>query len=158
MPHEIVKRAFEVFAVDIAIIPPTTLRSADAIDSYNEPIPYDPSFDQPKDDYLEKYTFWGHIYLDPASWRYYLPRWIDYAFRHADDRSTMVVEGLIASLRPPDHEPPRLASLTKEQEAVIVSFLKYAAVSGDAIYDAEMARQVLEEWWIPNARYRPPNI
>jgi hypothetical protein len=155
MSHDIVRRAFEVFRADLAAIPPTTLRSADAIDSYDAPIPYDPKLDEPTDSYLERYTFWGQTFLDPASWRHYLPRWIEYAARHAADRSTMVVDGLLASLRPPDREPPRLASLSSEQEAVVASFLRYAASSGDAVYDADMAQQVLEEWWVPNAHYRP---
>jgi hypothetical protein len=154
MSPEIVSRAFEVFRADLVAIPSTTLRSADAIDSYEAPIPYDPTLDEPTDTYLERYTFWSQAYLDPASWRHYLPRWIDYAARHAADRSTMVVDGLLASLRPPDREPPRLASLTSEQEAVVASFLHYAATSDDVVFEPGMARQVLEEWWVPNAHYR----
>jgi hypothetical protein len=154
--HDIVRRAFELFRDDLIAAPPTSLRSADAIDAYEAPIPFDAELDQPTDAYLELYTFWGQAFLDPVSWRHYLPRWIDYAFRHANDRTTMVVDGLLASLRPPDQEPPRLASLTVEQEAVVVAFLRHATSGADLVYDAVLARQVLEEWWIPNARYRPP--
>jgi hypothetical protein len=111
--------------------------------------------DEPTDAYLERYTFWGQAFLDPGSWRHYLPQWIDYAIRHAADRSTTLVDGVLTSLRPPDREPPRLASLSPEQEAVAVAFLRHAATSGDAAYDAALAQQVLEEWWVPNARYRP---
>jgi hypothetical protein len=155
MTHEFARRALDVFRADLAAVPSTTLRSADAIDSYQASIPYDAVLDEPTDVYLERYTFWGQAFLDAASWRHYLPRWIDYAVRHASDRTTMVVEGLLASLRPPDQEPPRLASLTAEQELVIVAFLHHAATGSDAVYDAALARQVLEEWWMPNARYRP---
>jgi hypothetical protein len=155
MTHEFARRALDVFRADLAAVPSTTLRSADAIDSYQTSIPYDAVLDEPTDAYLERYTFWGQAFLDAASWRHYLPRWIDYAVRHASDRTTMVVEGLLASLRPPDKEPPRLASLTAEQELVIVAFLQHAATGSDAVYDAALARQVLEEWWMPNARYRP---
>jgi hypothetical protein len=155
MTPEILRRAFEVFRADLAALPLTTLRSADAIDSYAAPIPYDAELDEPADAYLERYTFWGQGYLDPASWRHYLPRWIDYAVRHSADRTTMVIDGALASLRPPDREPPRLASLTPEQEAVVVAFLQQAVTSGEPVYDAALARQVLEEWWVPKARYRP---
>jgi len=155
MVDELVRRALEAFRADLAAVPTTTLRSADAIDSYEERIPYDAALDEPTDAYLERYTFWGQVFLDPCSWRHYLPQWIDYARRHVTDRTTMVVEGFLASLRPPDREPPRLASLTREQEAAVVAFLQHAATSGDAVYDAAMARQVLDEWWVPNARYRP---
>ena len=155
MAHEILRRAFEVFRADLATVPLTTLRSADAIYSYAAPIPYDAELDEATDAYLERYTFWGQAYLDPASWRHYLPTWMDYAVRHATARTTMVIDGMLASLRPPDREPPRLASLSPEQEAVVVAFLQHAATSGEPVYDAALARCVLEEWWVPNARYRP---
>jgi hypothetical protein len=38
---------------------------------------------------------------------------------------------------------------------VVVAFLHHAASSTDAVYDAALAQQVLEEWWMPNAWYRP---
>jgi hypothetical protein len=65
----------------------------------------------------------------------------------------MVVEGLLHSLRPPDREPPRLASLTVEQESVIVEFLEDLAFSEDSA-NQDFAQQVLEEWWLPDALYR----
>lgn len=154
-PQEIIKQAYKVFADDMVIIPPTTLRSADAINNYDEPIPYDPNLDEPTDEYIEHFTYWGQIYLDPASWKYYLPKWIDYIFHHEEDKASMVTEGVIYSLRPPDREPPRLASLNKDQEAVIVSFLKHVAASGTLEYNGEMAQRVLEEWYLPNALFRP---
>jgi len=50
-------------------------------------------------------------------------------------------------------EPPRLASLTAEQEAVIVLFLEEVSFSEDSA-NSDFATQVLEEWWLPNALYR----
>src|SRR5918994_3149739 len=155
MIHELARRAFEVFRTDLASVPSMTLRSADAIDSYETSIPYDAVLDEPTDAYLERYTFWGQTFLDAASWRHYLPRWIDYAVRHASNRTTMVVDGLLASLRPPDREPPRLASLSAEQEAVVVAFLHHAATSSDAVYDAAVARQGQGGWGMPKCRDRP---
>jgi hypothetical protein len=69
------------------------------------------------------------------------------------DDPKMAVEGLLHNLRPPDREPPRLASLTAEQEAVIVAFLEEVAFSEDSA-NRDFAMQVLEEWWIPDALYR----
>lgn len=129
-----------------------TLRGGNAVDSYDVAPPFDPVLDNPTDAYLEAHTFWGLTHLDAASWRHYLPRLIDYAFRHMDDPG-MVVEGLLYNLRPPDREPPRLASLTQEQESVIVAFLEELAF-GDDSANSELAMQVLEEWWIPGALYR----
>ncbi len=152
MRSEISRRASEVFHADTLAAPQMTLRGGEAEDSYNVAPPYDAVLDELTDAYLEAYTFWGLAYLDPASWRHYLPHLIDYTFRHMDDPK-MAVEGLLYSLRPPDREPPRLASLTAEQEAVIVGFLEEVAFSEDSA-NRDFAIQVLEEWWIPYALYR----
>lgn len=129
-----------------------TLRGGYAEDSSEFAPPSDPVLDELTDTYLEAYTFWGLAYLDPASWRHYMPYLIDYTFRHMDDPK-MAVEGLLHNLRPPDREPPRLASLTTEQEIVIVEFLKDVAFSEDSA-NRDFAKQVLEEWWISDALYR----
>jgi len=149
---EIKRRADAAFQCDRLAVPLMTLRGGYAEDSYDFAPPPDPVLDEPTDSYLETYTFWGLAYLDPASWRHYLPCLIDYSFRHMDDPK-MAVEGLLYSLRPPDRQPPRLASLTAEQEAVIVAFLDDMAFSDDSA-NGDLAMQVLEEWWIPDALYR----
>ena len=150
----IVTRAFEAFRVDAMSAPPLTLRGANAVDGYDEPMPFDPAADEPTDAYLEGYAFWGTPYLDAHSWRHYLPRLIDYAFRHSDDPA-MVTEALVRSLRPPDRYPPRLRTLSTDQESVVRSFLEQVAL-GDAVpFLQTEAQQALEEWWLPNARSRP---
>jgi hypothetical protein len=117
-------------------------------------MPFDPAEDEPTDAYLEGFAFWGLGYLDARSWRHYLPRLIDYAFRRPNDPA-MVIEALVRSLRPPDRYPPRLATLSADQEHVLRSFLEQAAL-GDAIPHVQAeAQQALEEWWLPNARCRP---
>ena len=155
MRDEIVQRAYEVFRTDLEAEPTLSLRGGDAIDSYDSAPPYDPTVDAPTDEYLEHYTFWGLIYLDAASWRHYLPLLIDYAFRNLHHPTSMVVEGLLNSLRPPDREPPRLASLTPDQEAVIVALLEDLAFSDDTAVYQEDVLTILEEWWLPHARYHP---
>jgi Family of unknown function (DUF6714) len=150
----IVNRAYEVFQTDDADPPPLTLRGANAVDSYSQPMPFSPAEDEPTDAYLEGFAFWGLGYLDGRSWRHYLPRLIDYAFRHPDDPA-MVTEALVRSLRPPDRYPPRLATLNADQEDVVRMFLEQAAI-GDAIPHVQgEAQQALEEWWLPNPRCRP---
>jgi hypothetical protein len=148
----IIRRAREAFQADMQSAPRMTLRGGYAEDSYEVAPPPDPELDRLSDDYLETYTFWGLAYLDPASWRHYLPHLIDYSFRHMDDLK-MAVEGMLHSLRPPDREPPRLASLSAEQEAVIVAFLEEVAFGADSA-NQEFAMQVMEEWWIPDALFR----
>ena len=97
------------------------------MDGYDRPEPFDSARDEPTDEYLEGFAFWGLAYLDAQSWRHYLPRLIDYALRRPDDPA-MVAEALVRSLRPPDRYPPRLASLSAEQEAVVTAFLEHVAL------------------------------
>lgn len=149
---EICRRAREVFQADLEAAPQKTLRGGNAEDSYDLAPPPDAELDRLSDEYLEAYTFWGLAFLDAASWRHYLSPLIDYSFRHMDDPK-MAVEGLLHNLRPPDREPPRLASLTAEQEAVIVAFLDEVAFSDDSA-NRDFAMQVMEEWWVPDALYR----
>ena len=152
--ESIVSRAFEAFRTDAAVPPALTLRGANAVDSYDHPMRFDTAEDEPTDAYLEGFAFWGVGYLDARSWRHYLPRLIDYAFRHPNDPA-MVTEALVRSLRPPDRYPPRLATLSADQEDVVRTFLEQAAL-GDAIPHVQAeAQQALEEWWRPNARCRP---
>jgi hypothetical protein len=150
----IVSRAFEVFRTDADAPPPLTLRGANAVDGYDQAMPFHAEEDNPTDAYLEGFAFWGLGYLDAQSWRHYMPRLIDYAFRCPHDPA-MVTEALVRSLRPPDRYPPRLATLSAEQEEVVRMFLEQAAL-GDAIPHVQVeARQALEEWWLPNATCRP---
>jgi hypothetical protein len=151
---EIVWRAFEAFRADTEAVPPLTLRGGSAVDSYDEAEPFDPARDEPTDAYIEGFAFWGLGYLDAQSWRHYLPLLIRYAFRRPDDPA-MAVEALIRSLRPPDRYPPRLATLTADQEAVVVAFLETLALGDDTGRLQDDAQQTLEEWWLPGARYRP---
>jgi hypothetical protein len=58
------------------------------------------------------------------------------------------------SLRPPDREPPRLASLSPAQERVVRQLLEVLAFAEDSVWQ-ENACQALEEWWIENPLYRP---
>jgi hypothetical protein len=67
---------------------------------------------------------------------------------------SLVVEALIASLRPPDRDPPRLGSLDSVQAGVVRELLEVLAYSPKSVYQAQ-ACQALEEWWIEGALYRP---
>lgn len=154
MTTDIIARAYAAFQADLNATPALTLRGGNAVDSYAEPPAYDAALDAPTDAYLAQYTFWGLGYLDAASWRHYLPRLIDYSIRHLANRETMAIDGLMWSLRPPDRIPPRLATLSAEQEAVIVEFLELLAFNEQASGYHDFAMQILDEWWLPNARYR----
>ena len=150
---DLAARVVAAFRADAAAVPPMTLRGGDAVDRYETPPAYEPVTDQPGNAYLEAYAYGGLPYLDPASWRHYLPRLIDYALGRLGEPGSMVTEGLLASLRPPDREPPRLESLSAEQEAVVVALLDVLAFDERSAHQA-FAMQVLEEYWVPGALYR----
>src|SRR5262245_51293572 len=152
--QNLVRRAFEAFRADADAPPPLTLRGGDAVDSYHLPEPFDAALDQPTDAYIEGFASFALSYLDARSWRHYLPRLIDYAFRRPTDPH-MAVESLIRALRPPDRYPPRLATLDDAQEAVAREFLEVIALGDRHGALAEDAQQALEEWWLPGARHRP---
>lgn len=150
----IAARAFDAFRLDADSPPPLTLRGAYAVDGYDRGEPFDPRQDEATDAYLETFAFWGLAYLDAQSWRHYLPRLIDYTLRRPEDPA-MVVEALVRSLRPPDRYPPRLASLSADQESVVTAFLEHVARHEDHGEFAEEAQQALAEWWGPRPRSRP---
>ena len=150
---EHVRLARDAFRDELAEHPALTLRGANAVDGYDEPEPFDPSLDEPTDEYLERFTFWAMPYLDARSWRHYLSRLIEYALAHPDDPA-MVVEATVRSLRPPDRAPARLTTLFATQEAVVVAFLEHVALADDEDGPAEDARAALEEWWLPGAPLR----
>ncbi|MBY0246893.1 MAG: hypothetical protein K2Q17_04415 [Nitrospiraceae bacterium] len=139
------------FAKDVASPPGITLRGGDALDGYENPPPFDPTLDEVTDTYLGRYSG-GLTFLDAASWRYYLPHLIEYTVRHFG-QFTDVCDALLNNLRPPDREPPRLASLTPDQERAVTAFLELLAFSESSAH-RDFACQVLEEWWIAGALYR----
>jgi hypothetical protein len=150
----LVARAYEAFRADAADPPPLTLRGANAVDSYERPVPFEAAADAPTDHYLELFAFWGLAHLDARSWRHYLPRLIEYACGHPDD-PRMVGEALVGSTRPPDRYPPRLGSLNARQEAVVRTFLECVAFEDVLPHAREDAMQALQEWWLPDATSRP---
>jgi hypothetical protein len=150
---DLAARAEAAFLVDVAAVPPMTLRGGNAVDSYAKPPAHDPALDQPSDVYLESHAFFALPHLDAASWRHYLPRLIHHALSRLDDPGSMVTEALLWSLRPPDREPPRLGSLSAEQEAVVVAVLDVLAFDERSVHQ-DLAMQVLEEYWAPGALYR----
>lgn len=152
---ELVARAMQAFAGDIRTPPSISLRGGNALDEYSVAPPFDPAIDDYSAAYFERY-WWGIAHLDPPSWRHYLPFLMQYALEHRAD-GDMVIDSLLMALRPPDRDPPRLASLNAEQEAVVAQFLESLAF-GEPCPFQEMACQVVEEWWVPGALYRPvPN-
>ncbi|HZF67780.1 MAG TPA: DUF6714 family protein [Gemmatirosa sp.] len=151
----IATRAEAAFAREAGAPPPLTLRGGSAVDGDDVPEPYDAARDAPTDAYLERFAGWAMPYLDATSWKHYLPHLMRYAAARPEDPG-MVVGATVRSLRPPDREPPRLAALAPEQEAVVVAFLEQLALRGaEPGSPGEEAARALEEWWLPGGSLRP---
>jgi len=132
--------------------PPMSLRAADAVDSGNAPCPFEPVADMPTPEYFERYC-WGVPHLDPASWRYYLPRLLAYGLESFAAPGVNAVDFALESLRPPDREPPRFGSLTRDQKCAIVSALDEFAFNPESPWQ-EPAMIALEEYWARGGTYR----
>jgi hypothetical protein len=153
--EEIARRAAAAFRADAERAPRTTLRGGSSLDSYEQPPAYDPVLDEATDAYVETYACYGLVYVDPDSWRHYLPRLIDHALRNGNVRDRpsagLAVGALLGSLRPPDRDPPRLASLTTEQERVIVDLLDILAFGEGSEWQDEAMELLDEDYWAPAA-------
>lgn len=149
MPHtDLIADIFAAFSAEASAFPALTLRGGDALDAYKDAPPFDVLVDAVSDEYLEAHP-WGSGYLDPASWRHYLPFMMEFALRHLADASD-VTDALLTSLRPPDRDPPRLGSLSKPQETAVLRCLDVLAHSPGSAH-LDLASQVLSEWWTPDA-------
>jgi hypothetical protein len=149
MPHtDLIADIFAAFSAEGTAFPPMTLRGGDALDLGKAAPPFDVLVDAISDEYLEAHP-WGSGYLDATSWRHYLPFMMEYALRHIAETGD-VTDALLTSFRPPDRNPPRLGSLTKAQETVVLRFLD-AMAHGDHSGSMDLAALVLSEWWTPGA-------
>jgi hypothetical protein len=143
---DLIADIFAAFSTEGSAFPPMTLRGGDALDADQPAPPFDVLVDAVSDEYLESHP-WGSGWLDAASWRHYLPFMMEYALRHVE-RPSDVTDALLTSFRPPDRDPPRLGSLNKAQETVVLRFLDVLAHT-DASASRDLAAMVLSEWWTP---------
>lgn len=134
--------------------PPMSLRGGAAVDDGHTATDFDAALDRPTSEYLEEY-YWGVPHLDAVSWRYYLPILIEHALRNVAAARSNAVDAFLASLRPPDRDPPRFASLSAEQEEAVVAMLERLAFDEASTWKSQ-AILALEEYWGPGALYRGP--
>jgi hypothetical protein len=133
-------------------VPPLSLRGGNALDNYSAPPAFDPELDQPTPEYFEA-NYWGISHLDPVSWCFYVPLLVAYALQNISNMKSMAIDAFLASLRPPDREPPRLEALSPEQKAAVVAMLDRLAFDDASVWK-EPAMTALEEYWAPGALYR----
>jgi len=149
MPYtDLIAEIFAAFATEGSAFPAMTLRGGDALDLDQPAPPFDVLVDAVSDEYLEAHP-WGSGWLDATSWRHYLPFMMEYALRRIAEPSD-VTDALLTSLRPPERNPPRLGSLDKAQETVVLRLLDALAHSPESA-SRDLAAMVLSEWWTPGA-------
>jgi hypothetical protein len=141
--ERLVMALLDAFSRELIILPSLTLRGADDVDSFRAPSTYDPMLDIVTDMYLERY-YHGVAHLDAQSWRHYLPPLLAYTSRHRR-RVTEVAEAVLWSMRPPDRDPPRLASLSIQQAGAVDAVLESLERDPDCAQRAFVA-QVRREW------------
>jgi len=155
MPYtDLIAEIFAAFSTEGTAFPAMTLRGGDALDLDKPAPPFDVLVDAVSDEYLEAHP-WGSGYLDAASWRHYLPFMMEYALRRIAQPGD-VADALLTSFRPPDRDPPRLGSLSKAQETVVLRFLDAMAHAPDSA-SRDLAAMVLSEWWTPGAIPKAPD-
>ena len=148
----LIEKAYNEFHTEKDYFPAMTLRSGKSVDSGREEIEFNRLLDKPSYKYLED-NYDGICFLDPQSWKYYLPILIEFSIKNYTSSNSMVIDSLLASLRPPDRKPSRFRSLNKEQENVIIEFLDKLAFDEQSNWKKE-SMLVLEEYWAPGALYR----
>lgn len=134
--------------------PIMSLRGGAAIDDNHTAPPFDFEVDRASPEYLEKY-YWGISHLDAVSWRYYLPILTEHTLRNFATSESNAVDAFLASLRPPDRDPPRFTSLTTDQERAVVAMLDTLAFDEASKWKSQ-AMLALEEFWAPGALYKHP--
>ena len=125
--------------------PRLSLRAGNALDDYATPPPFDPALDRPTGEYIEAFHFGIH-HLDPESWRYYLPILLNYAISEMTSEVSQALDTFFFSLRSPDRDPPRFASLSPEQSATVEAVLEAVGFTEGSRYQEE-ALEALQEYW-----------
>ncbi len=146
MTATLVAQIGSAFAADTSGEPPLSLRGGNDVDGYEPPTPFDPEADRLDDAYIDAFAYWALPHLDPASWRHYLGPLLVYAVEHRADGGSLVVQGVIWSLWPPERDPPRFGSLDAPQTAAVVAFLEFMALDEASAHQEDAARAI-DDWW-----------
>jgi len=142
---EALRRRIEGAFPTTAALPEISLRGGNALDDYELPPPFDPDLDAVTDEYIEHFHFGIH-FLDPASWRYYLPILLRYGLEQMESTTSSALDTFLFSLLPPDRDPPRFATLTAAQRDVVESFLELVGFAPASQYQ-DAALMALEQYW-----------
>ena len=136
-----------------------TLHEAEVIDMYGtdeecavaRKIDTDQNWEDIPDAHIEECSC-ALSYLDPKSWRYYIPRYMEWSLQHFKTNNSIVSDFTIYTLAPSDdptlaeYSMERYRWLTDEQSQVVYRFLHHMAQNGD-FADDTVANASIDKYW-----------
>jgi hypothetical protein len=136
-----------------------TLHEAEVIDDYGtdeeraaaRELDTERGWEEIPDAYVEECPS-ALYHVDPESWRYYVPRYMEWSIRHFRSSDSFLVDSTIYGFNPStdatllEHEMERYRTLTAEQAQAVCRFLRYMARHADHA-DADAADDALRKYW-----------
>lgn len=137
-----------------------TLHEAEVIDEYGSAeerrdarkLDTDQEWEEIPDEHIEECTT-ALCHVDPESWRYYIPRYMEWSLSHFRTNDSFVSDSTIYTFDPSSTNPAlteysmaRYRQLTPEQSRAVCRFLRYMAQNGDHADDV-IAEEALRKYW-----------
>ena len=137
-----------------------TLHEAEAIDDYGSDDERaaarerdtERGWEEIPDAHVEECVY-ALAHVDPASWRYYVPRFMLWALHHFRSSDSLISDFTVYTFDPSDTDPnlreydmARYRTLDAEQARVVCRFLRYMAQNDDHA-DASAANEALRKYW-----------
>ena len=104
------------------------------------------------DAHVEECAYALH-HLDPESWRYYIPRFMEWSLRNFRTNESFLSDSIIYQFNPSSsdaalakHAMDRYRCLTTEQSRAVSRFLRYMAQNGEQVDDV-VANEALRKYW-----------
>jgi hypothetical protein len=85
-------------------------------------------------------------FLDPVSWRFYLPAYIRYGLRHRDPDTSIYALGPAGIRQHQRTTEERFDALDLGQVRAVCAFLAFASQNGEWCDDT-FAREALDDYW-----------
>lgn len=87
-------------------------------------------------------------FLDPASWRYYLPAFMSWSIRHIDEKDADPVDATIYTVAHTDTSYlDRYRTLSDDQVSAVARFLRFMMIH-PVIAHSTVAAEALEFYWL----------
>lgn len=137
-----------------------TMHEAEVIDEYGSEderidarkLDTDQEWEEIPEEHVEECTT-ALCHVDPESWRYYIPRYMEWSLRHFRTNDSVVSDFTIYTFDPSSTDPvlteysmERYRLLSADQSRVLCRFLRYMAQNGDHADDV-VANEAIRKYW-----------